>query len=94
MSFKRFDQEDVVVSAESVTSPVWTGDLVTLTGFWRQRPLPLKRLLKRLAQKPKNRLQRNRLPKKQLPKKQLQRKQPAKQGQRKKQPLKRRRLAS
>tara|TARA_E500000318_G_scaffold104242_1_gene110017 strand:- start:1325 stop:2347 length:1023 start_codon:yes stop_codon:yes gene_type:complete len=34
MSFKRFDQEDVVVSAESVTSPVWTGDQVTLTGFF------------------------------------------------------------
>lgn len=34
MSFKRFDQEDVVVSAESVTSPVWSGDQVTLTGFF------------------------------------------------------------
>ncbi len=33
MSFKRFDQEDIVVSAESITSPVWTGDLVTLTSF-------------------------------------------------------------
>lgn len=34
MSFKRFDQEDVVVSAESVTSPVWTNDQVNLTGFF------------------------------------------------------------
>ena len=34
MSFKRFDQEDIVVSAESITSPVWTGDTVTLTGFY------------------------------------------------------------
>lgn len=34
MSYKRFDQEDVVVSAESVTAPVWTGDVSTLTTFF------------------------------------------------------------
>lgn len=34
MSFKRFDQEDIVVSAESVTSPLWSGDQVTLQGFF------------------------------------------------------------
>ena len=34
MSFKRFDQEDIVVSAESVTSPLWSGDQVTLQGFY------------------------------------------------------------
>ncbi len=33
MSYKRFDQEDVVVSAESVTAPVWSGDVTTLTTF-------------------------------------------------------------
>ncbi len=34
MSYKRFDQQDVVVSAESITSPVWTGDKTTLTTFF------------------------------------------------------------
>ena len=34
MSFKRFDQEDIVVSAESVTAPVWSGDQVSLTSFY------------------------------------------------------------
>ena len=34
MSYKRFDLEDVVVSAESVTAPVWTGDVTTLTTFF------------------------------------------------------------
>lgn len=34
MSFKRFDQEDIVVSAESVTAPIWSGDEVTLTSFF------------------------------------------------------------
>lgn len=34
MSYKRFDLEDVVVSAESVTSPVWSNDVVTLTSFF------------------------------------------------------------
>jgi len=33
MSYKRFDAEDVVVSAESITSPIWTGDQVTLSSF-------------------------------------------------------------
>lgn len=34
MSYKRFDTEDVVVSAESVTAPVWSSDAVTLTNFF------------------------------------------------------------
>lgn len=34
MSFKRFDQEDVVVSAESISTPVWSGNATTLTGFY------------------------------------------------------------
>lgn len=34
MSYKRFDQQDVVVSAESVTTPVWTGDVTTITTFY------------------------------------------------------------
>jgi hypothetical protein len=34
MSFKRFDLEDVVVSAESVTAPLWTGDVTTLSSFF------------------------------------------------------------
>ena len=34
MSYKRFDQEDIVISAESVTAPVWTGDIVTLDRFY------------------------------------------------------------
>lgn len=34
MSYKRFDQEDVVVSAESVTTPLWSGDETTLTSFY------------------------------------------------------------
>ena len=34
MWYKRFDQQDVVVSAESITSPVWTGDKTTLTTFF------------------------------------------------------------
>lgn len=34
MSYKRFDQEDVVVSAESITAPLWTGDQTTLTAFY------------------------------------------------------------
>jgi len=34
MSFKRFDAEDVVVSAESISTPVWTGNKTTLTGFY------------------------------------------------------------
>lgn len=34
MSYKRFDEQDVVVSAESVTAPVWSGDSTTLTTFF------------------------------------------------------------
>ena len=34
MSFKRFDQEDVVVSAESISTPVWSGNRTTLNGFY------------------------------------------------------------
>lgn len=34
MSYKRFDNEDVVVSAESVTAPVWSGDVTTLQTFF------------------------------------------------------------
>lgn len=34
MSYKRFDTEDVVVSAESITSPIWTGDRTTLSTFF------------------------------------------------------------
>lgn len=34
MSYKRFDAEDIVISAESVTAPVWTGDIVTLDTFY------------------------------------------------------------
>ena len=34
MSYKRFDTEDVVVSAESVTTPVWSGDVTTLNTFY------------------------------------------------------------
>ena len=34
MSYKQFDPQDIVISAESVTAPVWTGDQVTLTSFF------------------------------------------------------------
>jgi|TARA_B100000085_G_scaffold39732_2_gene32889 hypothetical protein len=34
MSFKRFDQDDIVISAESVTSPIWSGDKTTLSSFF------------------------------------------------------------
>lgn len=34
MSYKRFDAEDVVVSAESITTPVWSGNTTTLTTFF------------------------------------------------------------
>ena len=33
MSYKRFDTEDVVVSAEAVTTPIWSGDITTLQTF-------------------------------------------------------------
>lgn len=34
MSFKRLDQEDIVISADSITAPAWTGNTVTLTSFY------------------------------------------------------------
>ena len=34
MSFKRFDAEDLVVSAEAITSPLWTGEVITLQQFY------------------------------------------------------------
>jgi len=34
MSFKRLDPEDISISAESVTAPVWSGNLVTLSTFF------------------------------------------------------------
>ena len=34
MSYKRFDTEDIVVSAESVTTPVWSGNTTTLSTFF------------------------------------------------------------
>ena len=34
MSFKRFDQEDVVVSAESISTPCWSGNKTTLNSFF------------------------------------------------------------
>jgi len=34
MSYKRLDPEDVLISAESVTAPAWTGNTVSLTTFF------------------------------------------------------------
>lgn len=34
MSFKRFDQEDLVISAESITSPAWSSNQITLQSFF------------------------------------------------------------
>jgi len=34
MSFKRLDSEDIVISADGITAPAWTGNLVTLTTFY------------------------------------------------------------
>lgn len=34
MSFKRFDTEDISISAESITAPAWSGQQPTLTAFW------------------------------------------------------------
>lgn len=34
MSFKRFDAEDIVISAESITAPLWTGDQLILNTFF------------------------------------------------------------
>ena len=33
MSFKRLEQEDIVISADSITSPAWTGNIVSLNTF-------------------------------------------------------------
>ena len=33
MSFKRFDTEDIVVSSDSISSPAWSNNQVTLTNF-------------------------------------------------------------
>lgn len=34
MSFKRFDPQDIVISAESVTAPVWSNSTIELTSFY------------------------------------------------------------
>lgn len=34
MSFKRFDAEDIVISADSITAPAWTGNATTLSTFF------------------------------------------------------------
>ena len=34
MSFKRLDPEDVLISADSITAPAWTDNLVSLTTFY------------------------------------------------------------
>ena len=34
MSFKRFDTEDIVISSDSITSPAWSNNAVTLTNFY------------------------------------------------------------
>lgn len=36
MSFKRLDQEDIVISADSITSPAWTGNVVNLQAFYSE----------------------------------------------------------
>lgn len=33
MSYRRFDQDDIVVSADSITSPAWSNNAVTLSTF-------------------------------------------------------------
>ena len=34
MSFKRFDPQDIVISAESITAPVWSNSVIDLTSFF------------------------------------------------------------
>ena len=34
MSFKRFDQQDIVISSDSVTAPAWSNNVGTLTAFY------------------------------------------------------------
>jgi hypothetical protein len=33
MSFKRFDKEDIAISADSIVAPAWSGQVTTLTSF-------------------------------------------------------------
>jgi len=33
MSYRRFDQDDIVVSADSITSPAWSNSAVQLSSF-------------------------------------------------------------
>lgn len=33
MSFKRFDQEDITISADSIITPAWSGQITNLTSF-------------------------------------------------------------
>ena len=33
MSYKRFDQEDIVISSDAISSPAWNSNTVTLTSF-------------------------------------------------------------
>jgi hypothetical protein len=33
MSYRRFDQDDIVVSADSITTPAWTNNVTNLTAF-------------------------------------------------------------
>lgn len=43
MSFKRFDPDDFLISAESITAGAWTGNSPTLTQFLlpQYKPQPL-----------------------------------------------------
>ena len=34
MSFKRLDQEDIVISADSITAPAWSDNQTNLTTFF------------------------------------------------------------
>ena len=34
MSFKRFDTEDITISAEAIVAPAWTGQQNTITAFY------------------------------------------------------------
>jgi hypothetical protein len=41
MSFKRFDPEDITISAESVVAPAWSGQQTTLTTFFTSSQVDL-----------------------------------------------------
>jgi hypothetical protein len=41
MSFKRFDPEDITISAESVVAPAWSGQQSTLTAFYTSSQVDL-----------------------------------------------------